>query len=90
MNGQDDYILCVAGEDSGDVIGKKIVEEIVKNNFQAVGTGGSLMQKAGLKSIANFEDMAVNGFFDVFKNCPNFFPSKENCKKCSSIKIAKL
>jgi len=81
MNGQNDYILCVAGEDSGDALGKKVVEEIVKSNFQAVGTGGSLMQKAGLKSIANFEDMAVNGFFDVFKKLPKLFFIKRKLQK---------
>ena len=84
-----EYILCVAGEDSGDVLGKEAVEEISKNGLQAIGTGGTLMQNAGLKSIANFEDMAVNGFFDVLKKLPKLFPIKkklqealkhENCK----------
>jgi lipid-A-disaccharide synthase len=75
------YILCVAGEDSGDVIGEDVVQEIVKNEFQAIGTGGSLMQNAGLKAIANFEDMAVNGFFDVLKKLPKLFAIKNTLQK---------
>jgi lipid-A-disaccharide synthase len=73
--------LCVAGEDSGDVIGKEIVQEILKDEFQAIGTGGSLMQNAGLKAIANFEDMAVNGFFDVLKKLPKLFFIKKKLQK---------
>jgi lipid-A-disaccharide synthase len=86
MNGQRElinkaYILCVAGEDSGDIIGKGVVQEILKDEFQAIGTGGSLMQNAGLKTIANFEDMAVNGFFDVFKKLPKLFFIKKKLQK---------
>ncbi|MCL1967912.1 MAG: hypothetical protein FWF67_08500 [Fibromonadales bacterium] len=84
-----EYILCVAGEDSGDVLGKEIVEEIRRNGLQVIGTGGTLMKNAGLKDIANFEDMAVNGFFDVLKKLPKLLSIKkklqetlkhENCK----------
>jgi lipid-A-disaccharide synthase len=88
MNGQRElkmmdkgYVLCVAGEDSGDVIGKEVVEEILKNELQAIGTGGSLMQNAGLKTIANFEDIAVNGFFDVLKKLPKLFFIKKKLQK---------
>jgi lipid-A-disaccharide synthase len=79
MNGQNktEFILIVAGEDSGDIIG----EEFLKGNINAIGTGGPLMQKAGLKVVANFEDMAVNGFFDVLKKLPKLFFIKKKLAK---------
>jgi len=76
-----EYILCVAGEDSGDALGKEVVEEILKSGLQAIGTGGALMKNAGLKGIANFEDMAVNGFFDVLKRLPKLFSIKKKMQE---------
>ena len=82
MTGQsDNYILIVAGEDSGDVIGEDIVKAIVAQGVEAIGTGGPNMQRAGLKTIANFEDMAVNGFFDVLKKLPKLFFIKRTLQK---------
>ncbi|MCL2207435.1 MAG: hypothetical protein FWB90_04980 [Fibromonadales bacterium] len=82
MNGQNDnFILIVAGEDSGDAIGKDIVKTIAERGFNAVGTGGANMQRAGLKIVANFEDMAVSGFFDVLKKLPKLFFIKRTLQK---------
>jgi lipid-A-disaccharide synthase len=78
-------ILIIAGEDSGDVIG----EEFLKGNINAIGTGGPLMEKAGLKVIANFEDMAVNGFFDVLKKLPKLFFIKRKLAKILQSKNCK-
>jgi len=83
------YVLIIAGEDSGDIIGEDFVKNIMEEGFEAVGTGGINMQRAGLKPVANFEDMAVNGIFDVLKKLPKLFLIKnklakmlreENCK----------
>jgi lipid-A-disaccharide synthase len=76
-----EFILTVAGEDSGDVLGKRVVEEILKSGFQARGTGGLRMQSAGLKPVASFENMAVNGFFDVLKKLPKLFFIKRKLSK---------
>jgi lipid-A-disaccharide synthase len=76
-----EFILTVAGEDSGDVLGKRVVEEILKSGFQACGTGGLRMQSEGLKPVANFEDMAVNGFLDVLKKFPKLFFIKRKLSK---------
>ncbi|GHV12376.1 lipid-A-disaccharide synthase [Fibrobacterales bacterium] len=74
MNGQNplqnDFILIVAGEDSGDIIGENAVRSAVRDGFSVFGTGGKKMQKAGLIPLANFEDLAVNGFLDVLKKLP--------------------
>ncbi|MCL2102374.1 MAG: hypothetical protein FWH22_11755, partial [Fibromonadales bacterium] len=79
------FILIVAGEDSGDVLGEDAVRVVLKRGYEAIGTGGSLMQNAGLKAVANFEDMAVNGFFDVFKKLPKLFSIKRKlCKMLQS------
>ena len=82
-----EFLLIVAGEDSGDAIGEELVKSVIEQGFEAVGTGGANMQRAGLKVLANFEDMAVNGFFDVLKKLPKLFFIKrtlqkkiENCK----------
>lgn len=75
------YILVVAGEDSGDVLGEEVVAEILVEGCEAVGSGGWRMQKAGLKSVVNFEDMAVNGFFDVLKKLPKLFSIKKKLTK---------
>jgi lipid-A-disaccharide synthase len=76
-----EFILTVAGEDSGDVLGKRVVEEILKSGFQARGTGGLRMQNAGLKPVARFESMAVNGFFDVLKKISKLFFIKRKLKR---------
>jgi len=75
------FILIVAGEDSGDLIGKEVVKSVLEEGFEALGTGGGSMQGAGLKCVANFEDMAVNGFWDVLKKLPRLFMIKRTLQK---------
>jgi lipid-A-disaccharide synthase len=82
MNGQKDkYILIIAGEDSGDAIGSDVVKIVLEKGFKALGTGGANMQNAGLKTVANFEDMAVNGIFDVLKKLPKLLKIKNTLQK---------
>ncbi|MDR2580903.1 MAG: hypothetical protein LBC85_07930 [Fibromonadaceae bacterium] len=76
-----EFFLITAGEDSGDILGEEIVKEVLNNNFEAIGTGGQRMQSAGLKSVANFETLAVNGIFDVFKKLPKLFAIKKTLQK---------
>ena len=76
-----EFILIIAGEDSGDVIGADVVKITLENGFEALGTGGPNMKRAGLKTVANFEDMAVNGFFDVLKKLPKLFFIKKKLSK---------
>jgi len=75
------FALLVAGEDSGDIIGEDVVKSVLKEGFEAWGTGGTYMKNAGLKNVANFEDMAVNGFFDVLKKLPKLFFIKRKLSK---------
>ena len=61
------WLFC-AGEDSGDILGKEIVQEILGKGFVAIGVGGIRMQSAGLLSVIPFDDLPVNGFFDVLRH----------------------
>jgi len=82
MNGpKGEFALIVAGEDSGDVIGEDVVKTVLEEGLEAWGTGGAYMKNAGLKTVANFEDMAVNGFFDVLKKLPKLFFIKRKLSK---------
>jgi len=76
-----EYVLVVAGEESGDVLGEKVVQKVLEKGYDAVGTGGSRMQTAGLKPVANFEDMAVNGFFDVLAKLRKLLFIKKDLRK---------
>jgi len=75
------FALIVAGEDSGDIIGEDVVKTVLEGGLDALGTGGTYMKGAGLKTVANFEDMAVNGFFDVLKKLPKLFFIKKKLSK---------
>ena len=61
------WLFC-AGVDSGDILGKEIVQEILGKGFVAIGVGGIRMQSAGLLSVIPFVDFPVNVFFDVLRH----------------------
>ena len=60
------FVLFCAGEDSGDILGESLVRSVVSVGLHARGVGGPRMQFSGLKPIADYEDLPVSGFFDVF------------------------
>lgn len=60
-----DFVLFCAGEDSGDIIGSQALVAMEHLKLEARGVGGPLMQQAGLMQLANFDDLAVNGYIDV-------------------------
>jgi lipid-A-disaccharide synthase len=82
-----DFLLIVAGEDSGDARGVCAVEAARSLGFEALGAGGALMQNAGLKPIVPFEDLAVSGFWDVLPRLPKLI---YNSTKLKSYIINKL
>lgn len=59
--------FIIAGEASGDLLGSKLISEIkaLENDAIFVGVGGSLMSRAGLKTIFPMNDLAVMGFFEI-------------------------
>lgn len=65
------FVLFCAGEDSGDILGKELVEVVVQSGMLACGSGGSRMVAAGLQAIVDFEHLPVSGFGDVLRNSKN-------------------
>ena len=57
----------LAGEKSGDLIGSKIIKKIKDNNsdIEFIGIGGELMQKEGLNSIIDMNELSIMGVFEV-------------------------
>lgn len=65
VNNAKPFILFVAGEDSGDILGAPAVRAAVEMGFDAVGIGGKRMGQLGLCALESFENFPVSGFFDV-------------------------
>lgn len=64
------FVLFVAGEDSGDILGESAVRAAQDAGLEARGIGGSRMERAGLYKIAgleqcSYERFPVSGFLDV-------------------------
>tara|TARA_S200000501_G_scaffold376099_1_gene429958 strand:+ start:5788 stop:6891 length:1104 start_codon:yes stop_codon:yes gene_type:complete len=65
-------IFIIAGEDSGDLHGAKLIESIKKINpfAEFIGIGGIKMQGAGLKATEHIKNLNVIGIFEVIKHYP--------------------
>lgn len=70
MNAREPYLLCVAGEDSGDLLGAEVVRGALAAGLSVRGAGGASMQAAGLVPLVPFEDLAVCGVGDVMRRLP--------------------
>lgn len=79
-------IFIVAGDQSGDNYGAKLMQEIHKINpeIEFLGIGGKNMIASGLKSIAKLEDISVIGFIEVAKK---YFFFKDLLKQCQKVII---
>ena len=64
--------FIIAGEQSGDLHGSKLIKSIKKlyPNSHFIGHGGELMKKEGLKLIYHTNDLAVMGLTEVVKKLP--------------------
>lgn len=66
-------IAVVAGEGSGDQLGAKLMQALVREAARPitfVGVGGSLMAAEGLTSVFPVSDIAVMGLVSVFRRLP--------------------
>ena len=63
-------IFIVAGEDSGDLHGSKLIISLKKlnPNIDLYGIGGSRMEKAGLKLTEHIKNLNVIGIFEVLRH----------------------
>ena len=68
----DEEILIIAGEVSGDLIGAGLVEQLKKKNprLKVSGIGGEKMKSAGMDLIFHISQMAFLGFWEVLKHYP--------------------
>ena len=63
-------IFIVAGEDSGDLHGSKLIISLKKlnPNIDLYGIGGSRMEKEGLKLTEHIKNLNVIGIFEVLRH----------------------
>ncbi len=68
-------IFIVAGEESGDLHGSKLVHAINKHttNIQFTGHGGDRMANENVQIIEHIDDLAIIGFVEVIKHLPYMF-----------------
>ncbi len=79
----------IAGEHSGDFIGSKLMMSIMDNSKEKItfnGIGGSLMTKAGLKSLFPIQEINFMGFLEIL---PHIFRIKKLIDKTVDDIIAK-
>src|SRR4030067_3856878 len=72
MNGENKYIMIIAGEVSGDLLGAELSTELKKINakLNIVGIGGDRMKLAGVEIIYHINKLAFLGFAEVIKHIP--------------------
>lgn len=66
-------IFIVAGEESGDILGARLMAALSEKTGGAVsfsGVGGSRMKSAGLQSLFPMEDLSVMGLTEVIGRLP--------------------
>jgi lipid-A-disaccharide synthase len=65
-------IFIIAGEESGDIHGAKLVHEIKKLNPSAkfIGHGGDKMKVVGVEIIEHISNLSLVGFTEVVKHLP--------------------
>jgi len=62
-------IYVVTGEASGDLHGSNLVKELYKKgDFQIIGMGGEMLQKAGVELKHDYRTVNYMGFVDVLKH----------------------
>ena len=66
----EEKIFIIAGEDSGDLHGAKLIKEIkkVKPRASFFGVGGSRMKKEGMHLTEHINQLNVIGFWEVLKS----------------------
>ncbi|WP_182419399.1 lipid-A-disaccharide synthase [Bartonella sp. HY038] len=69
-------IAIVAGEESGDLLGADLIEVVKKKisgQIELIGVGGQHLEKFGLKSLFDPEDIALMGITAVLKQLPKLY-----------------
>lgn len=68
----DNYVLIIAGEASGDLHGASLIRELKKldGSLKIFGIGGDKMQAEGMELIYHINKIAFLGFAEVIKHLP--------------------
>ncbi|MFL2659926.1 MAG: lipid-A-disaccharide synthase [Alphaproteobacteria bacterium] len=69
------HIYIIAGEASGDLLGAEILKNFKKDEVKISGIGGERMSEFGLKSLFDYNDLAVMGAVDILTRY-NFLKSR--------------
>ena len=71
----DHSIFIIAGEESGDLHGSHLVQEMLKlyPNIKFIGHGGNKMAAAGVEIVEHISALSVLGFTEVLKHLPYMF-----------------
>ena len=65
------HAYLIAGEPSGDVIGARLIEALrAEGPVRLSGVGGAEMEKAGLRSLFPYGELAIMGFTEVLPSVP--------------------
>ena len=72
MNARPPKFFIVAGEQSGDLHGSKLIQAIKKQEPSAVfiGHGGDRMVSSGLEIMHHVNKLSIMGFTEVIKHLP--------------------
>ncbi len=73
-------IYVIAGEESGDVLGGRVMHVLRQrgvNDFH--GIGGSMMQTQGLNSLFPMNDLSVMGLFEILPKLPKLIRNVHKC-----------
>jgi lipid-A-disaccharide synthase len=65
--------MLVAGEPSGDALGRQLIEglkQLTQGRLRIIGVGGPLMRAAGLQSLFSLDDTSVMGLREVVPRVP--------------------
>ena len=66
-------IFILAGEQSGDLIGGRLMaalKDLTQGNVKFVGVGGVDMAAQGLRSLFPMSDLSLMGYFEIIKHLP--------------------
>lgn len=76
-------IFIISGEASGDLHGSNLVKELFQKNRELIihGWGGDLMEKAGVKILKHYRELAFMGFWEVITNIRTISKNFKLCKQ---------